>query len=240
MRRTVSLSEFMPYGAPELLAAGRPHLALALTISSALAVTLFAAALGLLPFKTIIPPPRIELPDDPHCPLPPQSVIVIPVAEHTIVPSARPDVGIVVPVADDLKAPAWNDLPSASSSDDHGKNGIEIASPGTSSPPATPERLPEFGVYVPVDELPEAVMEYKPPYPDLARQAGVEGLVIVHALVGKDGRVVQVRLEPKFSIPLLDETALDAARRWVFKPAFANGHPVAVWFAIPFHFVLNE
>ena len=64
--------------------------------------------------------------------------------------------------------------------------------------------------------------------------------MIVHALVGKDGRVVQVRLEPKFSIPLLDETALDAARRWVFKPAFANGHPVAVWFAIPFHFVLNE
>src|SRR5204862_4583520 len=56
MRRTVSLSEFMPYGAPELLAARRPHLALALTISSACAVLLFAIALRVIPIG------RIDLP----------------------------------------------------------------------------------------------------------------------------------------------------------------------------------
>jgi protein TonB len=63
--------------------------------------------------------------------------------------------------------------------------------------------------------------------------------VVVHALVGKDGRVVDARVDARRSIPLLNESALAAARRWVFKPALANGHPVAVWVAIPMRFSLH-
>jgi len=40
-------------------------------------------------------------------------------------------------------------------------------------------------------------------------------------------------------VPLLNDVALAAARRWVFTPALSNGKPVAVWTAIPFHFRLN-
>lgn len=38
---------------------------------------------------------------------------------------------------------------------------------------------------------------------------------------------------------MLNESALAAARHWVFTPGLANGQPVACWTAIPFHFRLN-
>jgi TonB family protein len=57
--------------------------------------------------------------------------------------------------------------------------------------------------------------------------------------VGKDGRVLDVVTAPGGSIPLLDDAALEAARRWVFKPALANGHPVIVWVALRFDFSLR-
>jgi outer membrane biosynthesis protein TonB len=64
--------------------------------------------------------------------------------------------------------------------------------------------------------------------------------VIVQALIGKDGHVKRVVVDPKFSIPLLNDSALTAAKQWVFTPASANGHPVMVWYAISYHFVLHE
>jgi protein TonB len=83
------------------------------------------------------------------------------------------------------------------------------------------------------------VFEFKPDYPDLAREAGVEGLVVVHALIGKDGRVLRVELDPKKNVLMLNAAALEAAMKWKFTPALANGHPVVVWYAIPFKFVLH-
>ena len=50
-------------------------------------------------------------------------------------------------------------------------------------------RLPKFGDYVYVEELPEAITKVNPVYPDIAREAGVDGTVMVQALVGKDGKV---------------------------------------------------
>jgi hypothetical protein len=63
------------------------------------------------------------------------------------------------------------------------------------------DELPKFGDYVYVEELPEAVTKVNPVYPDLAREAGVDGLVMVQALVGKDGKVKDVRVVK--SIPML-------------------------------------
>jgi protein TonB len=91
-----------------------------------------------------------------------------------------------------------------------------------------------------VDQLPEPVKVVQPPYPDLARQAQVEGLVMVYALVGRDGRVVDARLDPKLHVPLLDETAVSAVRQWVFTPALDHNRPVMVWVNIPIRFTLHE
>jgi protein TonB len=113
--------------------------------------------------------------------------------------------------------------------------------PGAVRPPgtqATPDdgRLPAFGEYVHADQLPVAVSTVQPVYPEEARQARVEGTVMVQALVGKDGFVKDARVTG--SIPALDDAALEAVRQWVFSPATSQGLPVAVWVAVPVRFQL--
>ncbi len=103
--------------------------------------------------------------------------------------------------------------------------------------PPTPEEVPKLGDYVYVEELPEAIVKVPPQYPEEARKAGVDGTVLVQALVGKDGRVSDVRVQK--SIPALDAAAVACVYQWRFKPALAKGDPVAVWVAIPIRFALH-
>jgi protein TonB len=105
--------------------------------------------------------------------------------------------------------------------------------------PPLEEAPPEPGAYVYFEELPELVRSEEPAYPEIAKAAGVEGRVFVYVLVGKDGRVLDARIDPKTSVPMLDEAALAAARTCVFKPALASGRPVAVWVTKPYNFKLR-
>jgi TonB family protein len=104
-------------------------------------------------------------------------------------------------------------------------------------PPDAPPGTPQFGEYVYVEELPEAVTKVPPEYPPAARDAKIEGTVLLQALVGKDGRVSDTKIVK--SIPGLDEAAAACVRQWVFKPARAKGEPVAVWVAVPVRFSLQ-
>ena len=99
------------------------------------------------------------------------------------------------------------------------------------------ESLPKLGDYIYVEQLPEAVEKYAPDYPEWAREKGVEGTVMVQALVGKDGLVKDVRVVT--SVPMLDDYAVAAVKRWRFKPARAKGEPVAVWVGVPVKFSLR-
>ena len=103
--------------------------------------------------------------------------------------------------------------------------------------PLPRDRLPAFGEYVYVDELPEAIEKTPPAYPDPARRAGIDGTVLVQALVGADGGVKDMRIT--HSIPALDDAAVESVRQWRFTPARAAGRPVAVWVAIPVKFSLH-
>jgi protein TonB len=103
--------------------------------------------------------------------------------------------------------------------------------------PPSEEELPKFGEYVYVEELPEAITKVPPIYPDMAREANVDGTVLVQALVGKDGKVKDTKVVK--SIPMLDEAAVKAVVQWVFKPALSNNKPVAVWVAVPVRFTLH-
>ena len=93
---------------------------------------------------------------------------------------------------------------------------------------------PDPNAFVAVDDPAEPLYTVKAPYPDLAREAGVEGTVVVQALVGPDGRVRDTRV--LHSIPLLNGAAQDAVRQWRFKPAAAGGTPVATWVSVPMAF----
>jgi TonB family protein len=92
-----------------------------------------------------------------------------------------------------------------------------------------------FGSYV--EELPYAIVKVYPIYPDSARDAGVDGIVVVQALVCACGEVSETRVIK--SIPMLDKAATDAVRKWIFKPATSAGEPVAVWVGVPCKFSLH-
>src|SRR5262249_31223859 len=104
------------------------------------------------------------------------------------------------------------------------------------SAPAS-ENLPKLGETVYIEKLPQAITKVAPDYPELARAANAEGTVMVSALVGKDGRVKDVRVVK--SIPMLDASALAAVKQWTFEPARAHQQPVAVWVSVPVRFTLK-
>jgi len=96
---------------------------------------------------------------------------------------------------------------------------------------------PGAGDFVYVEQLPMPVTRVKPEYPQIARDAGMEGKVVVRMLVGVDGQVRRAEIET--SSAMFDEAALSAARRWTFSPAETDGKPVMVWVRVPFDFRLH-
>jgi len=70
------------------------------------------------------------------------------------------------------------------------------------------------------------ITQTHPVYPPLARQARIQGTVVLHAIIDKDGKVAQ--LEVVSGHPLLVQAALDAVKQWRYKPTLLNGDPVEV------------
>lgn len=83
---------------------------------------------------------------------------------------------------------------------------------------------------------PRRVKNASPVYPLVAREARIQGIVIVDAHVGPDGRVIDARVLR--SIPELDQAALDAVRQWEFAPTIVDGAPVAVVMTLAINFSL--
>ncbi len=79
----------------------------------------------------------------------------------------------------------------------------------------------------------------QPQYTEIARKARIQGVVIVQAIIDKDGNVTSVKLLK--GLPMgLDTAALDAIKRWKFKPAtLADGRPVAVYYTLTVNFQLQ-
>jgi TonB family protein len=71
-----------------------------------------------------------------------------------------------------------------------------------------------------------------------AMRARVEGTVTIEALVDEQGHVADARVIK--SIPLLDQSALEAAKQWEFKPALLNGEPVPVLVMLELNFTLRN
>jgi TonB family protein len=71
------------------------------------------------------------------------------------------------------------------------------------------------------------IRRVSPEYPELAKRAGVAGLVQLRILVGVTGKVIVVR--PLDSPPELQPAAAAAVKQWLFKPYMMNGTPVEMW-----------
>ena len=233
-----ALYEFMPYGAPDLIT-GEPRRLFRATMSSAAFWLLVLAGLFvayLVQPRTVEIVPRVVLPFRELAPPPPLSADAAPPQIAIAVAAATAVVGTPVPVPD-MEAPQSQTI--ASQEEIANEAGSVVGTGGDAIVVVDPtpiEELPKLGEYVYADELPVLVTDVQPIYPEIAREAGVEGVINVRVLVGKDGRVGDVHLDS--SIPMLDEAAITAARKWVFKPALSNNHPVAVWIARQLRFRL--
>lgn len=78
--------------------------------------------------------------------------------------------------------------------------------------------------------------QVKPNYPPLARQARIQGQVVLQAVIGKDGRVQNLQVVSGH--PMLAGAALDAVKQWKYKPYYLNGQPVEVETNITVNFSL--
>jgi protein TonB len=74
-------------------------------------------------------------------------------------------------------------------------------------------------------------------YTPEALSAKVQGVVILDVVVGPEGRVDQVRVLR--SIPMLDQSAVDAVKEWEFTPTLLNGTPVPVLMTVTVNFTLK-
>jgi protein TonB len=81
------------------------------------------------------------------------------------------------------------------------------------------------------------VRQVKPPYPPLARQARIQGAVILEAVINRQGGVEQLRVISGH--PLLVQAAMDAVRQWKYRPTLLNGEPVEVVTTITVNFNLS-
>ncbi|HEV2112966.1 MAG TPA: TonB family protein [Terriglobales bacterium] len=81
------------------------------------------------------------------------------------------------------------------------------------------------------------IRKVQPSYPPLAKTARIQGQVILHALISKQGNIEN--LEVVSGHPMLVQSALDAVRQWKYKPYFLNGEPVAVDTTITVNFNLQ-
>ncbi len=116
----------------------------------------------------------------------------------------------------------------------------EAKPPEPPPPPPPPEPKTEEGpLRVGGDvKAPVVIKRVEPKYTDLARKAHQQGIVIVEAVIDKDGNVDKVRMIK--GLPMgLSEAAEEAVRQWKFKPATLNGEAVDVIFNLTVNFTLQ-
>lgn len=113
-------------------------------------------------------------------------------------------------------------------------------SPAVPAPPPTqaqertqPQRIQKGGDI----QAAQLMTRAQPVYPVLARQSGIQGVVVLHAIIDRDGRVSELRVISGH--PLLVKAAIDAVNQWRYQPTLLNGQPVEVETTITVSFVLG-
>jgi protein TonB len=106
-------------------------------------------------------------------------------------------------------------------------------------PEGPPPSEPSGPIHVGGDvQAPVKINAPQPQYTEIARKARIQGVVIVQAIIDKDGNVQNVKLLK--GLPMgLDQAAVDAIKKWRFQPATLNGKPVTVYYNLTVNFTLQ-
>ena len=192
-----------------------------------------ALSLTIVAFKADVRPGTTSVVDPPPTSAP--AIKEIPPTDPvTAPPPPRPPVPMVVPndvplQTDELRLDAG--LPIGTSSD--------VPPP----PPADDDADDEAPPFILVEEMPEIMggltsLYERVEYPRMAKQAGIEGKVVVQFVVDKEGRVTDPVVLRSVH-PLLDEAALRAVRDLRFRPGKQRDRPVRVQMSLPIVFRLR-
>jgi TonB family protein len=113
--------------------------------------------------------------------------------------------------------------------------GQQITPPSSSA--ASQETPPADQVAV--DKDPTVLKKVEPVYPELAMKAGLEGKVWVKIWVDTEGRAKEVKIL-KSDSDVFNQVTIDAAKQFLFTPAYVKDKPVSVWVSVPFSYKLAD
>ena len=115
-------------------------------------------------------------------------------------------------------------------------SGRRLTPAGAPRQPGTPSPVRVGGNVRP----PRKLRDVRPVYSEALREAGVEGVVSLEAVIGKDGATTSVRALSARVHPELAKAAIDAVRQWRFDPTLLNGQPVEVVMTVSVEFRLSD
>jgi len=89
-----------------------------------------------------------------------------------------------------------------------------------------------------VDRKARVIYRVDPEYPEDARAKKIEGTVVLGLTIDHDGLPQSIQVK-KSLYPSLDQSAIEAVRKWRFEPALKNGQPVSMWVNVEVYFALD-
>lgn len=231
---------------------GRGRKALSLPVSLALHVLVIAAAVGAsIWFVEDVPEPPIPVTfyaAAPPPPPPPPAAAPKPAAPKPETPKPVPvkpaEMTAPTVIPETVPVPLAEPEPEAPTEGVEG--GVEGGVPGGvmggviggvvgGTGPGTGEEPLRVGGDV---KAPQLINRVEPSYPEAARKARMEGVVILEAIITANGNVEDVKVLKSVN-PLLDAAATRAVQQWKYRPATLNGRAVRVYLTVTVTFNLH-
>lgn len=227
-----------------------PKKALSLPVSVALHVVVLGALIGAsLWFVEDVPEPPIPVTFYAAAPPPPPPPPAAPKAApkpqevQKVVPVKPTEMVAPTIIPENIPKPLAEPEPEAPSSGEGVPGGVEGGVPGGvlggvvgGTGPGTGEGEPlRVGGDV---KPPQVISKAEPSYPEAARKARMEGVVILEAIITAQGNVEEVKVLKSVN-PLLDASAVRAVQQWKYKPATLNGRSVRVYLTVTITFNLH-
>jgi len=127
--------------------------------------------------------------------------------------------------------------------------GLREASPPPPPPPTPPPAPPKLPEPAPAPSVPvrrggdvvmsNLVHQVQPVYPSLAQKTRTEGMVILEAVITREGTIDPARIRVISGHVLLNEAAIEAVRQWRYRPTLLNKEPVEILTTITLRFTFN-
>jgi TonB family protein len=158
------------------------------------------------------------------------------VAPRRLAIAAAVLLALAIPFGLSRDKPAGQNSPHPASPSTAGAPTRALAAGGGSLRPGAPAQSGRVRVGGAI-KPPIRLVNVNPVYPEEARAARVEGVVVLQIVIGEDGSVIEAVVLR--SIPMLDQAAIDAVLQWVYQTTLLNGVPVEVEMNVTINFTLR-